>query len=103
MVYSPKFPESVPKIVISNPTSYGLSSSRSDVFVTARTSRLDEAGKYSTMSELVQQIRSEAGLNTTPKINEEDEIELQGVTVSQLRIGNYFKFIPPLKLIFQKD
>ena len=89
MVYSSEFPESIPKIVITNPTSSALVSSRSDVFVTARTSRPEEAGQYNSMTELVQQIRDEAGLDKSSRINEEDEFELQEVTVSQLRIGNY--------------
>lgn len=59
-----------------------MESTTEDVFTTARTSRVDETQKYTSMSELIQKIRSEAGFNDTPRISEKSE-----VVISQLRIG----------------
>uniref|UniRef100_A0AC34QUR9 Uncharacterized protein n=1 Tax=Panagrolaimus sp. JU765 TaxID=591449 RepID=A0AC34QUR9_9BILA len=60
-----------------------METTREDVFTTARTSRVEEAQKYTSMSELVRKIRSEAGFEDTPRIPEESD---GGVVISQLRI-----------------
>lgn len=50
-------------------------------YVTARTARAEEANSYASMSDLVRQIRAEAGLTDTPRAAS------QGPVVSEMRIG----------------
>uniref|UniRef100_A0AC34GF34 Uncharacterized protein n=1 Tax=Panagrolaimus sp. ES5 TaxID=591445 RepID=A0AC34GF34_9BILA len=84
--------ESIPQIVISTPSSNGggggkylftnsssMDTGRSEIYTTARTSRIDDTKQYTSMTELVRNIREEAGFQDTPRKEE-------GTTVSELRI-----------------
>jgi hypothetical protein len=82
--------ESIPQIVISTPSSSnaqkylftnnnGLDTGRSEIYTTARTSRIDDTNQYTSMTELVRNIREEAGFEDTPRSK-------VGTTVSELRI-----------------
>ena len=84
--------ETIPKIVISTPTSAkyfnprGVETSRSEVFATARTSRVEDTQQYASMSDLVRSIREEAGFgDDTPRPT--TTATQVGITVSELRIG----------------
>uniref|UniRef100_A0A914XWI8 Uncharacterized protein n=1 Tax=Panagrolaimus superbus TaxID=310955 RepID=A0A914XWI8_9BILA len=84
--------ESVPQIVISTPSinggkylfANGIDTSRSsnEIYTTARTSRADDIQQYTSMTELVRNIREEAGFQDTPRQISSDV----GTTVSELRI-----------------
>jgi hypothetical protein len=52
-------------------------------YVTARTSRTDEVSNYASMSELVRQIRTEAGLSNTPRPGAQNTNHV----VTEMRIG----------------
>uniref|UniRef100_A0A7E4VSR5 Uncharacterized protein n=1 Tax=Panagrellus redivivus TaxID=6233 RepID=A0A7E4VSR5_PANRE len=81
----------LPRIVISEPrrqSAYSVNTARSEVYMTARTSRADEANQYVSMSELVQKIRSDAGCEDTPRQPpvRETIIEETEICITEMRI-----------------